>query len=94
MWKSGGSTSMTTLSASLQRQQAGCTQHGRPHAPLLLVCRTMTLKGVRRLLEQDMGLGQKALDAYKSVVGKYVDQVGTPPPHTHTPHSPPPQTAV
>lgn len=38
--------------------------------------RSVTLKLVRRLLEEDMGLEHKALDAYKQVVSKHVDQVG------------------
>ena len=38
-------------------------------------CRTLTLQGVRRTLEEDLKLEKKALDAYKSFITKELDRV-------------------
>lgn len=38
-------------------------------------CRTLSLKAVRRLLEQDLGLNKKRLDAQKDLIGVLVDKV-------------------
>lgn len=37
--------------------------------------RTLTVKGVRRILETDLGLPTKSLDAHKEFVTRLVDQV-------------------
>lgn len=38
-------------------------------------CRTITLQGVRRTLEEDLKLQKKALDAYKSFISTELDNV-------------------
>jgi hypothetical protein len=38
-------------------------------------CRTLTLVGVRRTLEEDLKLEKKALDAYKGFITKELDRV-------------------
>lgn len=39
--------------------------------------RTITLVKVRRLLEEDLELDKFALDSFKSVIGRTLDEVGT-----------------
>jgi hypothetical protein len=39
------------------------------------VFRSISMGGVRRLLEQDLQLEKKALDAHKTLIGKLVDEV-------------------
>ena len=38
-------------------------------------CSSLTLEGVRRLLEKDLGLEQNALDAHKRVVKQFLEEV-------------------
>lgn len=38
-------------------------------------CRTLTLLGVRRTLEEDLKLEKKALDAFKDFITKELDRV-------------------
>lgn len=40
-----------------------------------LLCRTLSLKAVRRLLEKDLGLEKKQLDIEKDLIGELIDQV-------------------
>lgn len=47
-----------------------------PACPLkIIMCRTLSLKQCRKLLEKDLGLSEKALDAHKALVGELVEKV-------------------
>lgn len=39
--------------------------------------RNLTLAGVRRLLEEDLGLDKNALDPFKKFISRQIDMVGT-----------------
>uniref|UniRef100_A0A453I1J5 Uncharacterized protein n=1 Tax=Aegilops tauschii subsp. strangulata TaxID=200361 RepID=A0A453I1J5_AEGTS len=50
-------------------------------------CRTLTLLGVRRTLEEDLKLERKALDAFKDFITKELDRVLQEPENGTTDHS-------
>lgn len=47
----------------------------RQHADAGDVCRTLSIKHVRRMIEQDLGLEKKSLDQQKDVVANLIDKV-------------------
>lgn len=49
----------------------------RNHAVnISLECSTLSIKHVRRIIEQDLGLEKKSLDQQKDVVAELIDKVG------------------